>query len=95
MKIGVVAAGIALFALLLLSGCPKSNEMLEHSQKPGAIQQPGQGNGQGELTQGTPPAGGAKTPPPVSNGGDSGSSGGGDTGGGDTGGDDGGDDGGA
>jgi hypothetical protein len=38
MKIGVVTAGIVLFALMLLSGFPKSNPMMDHSKVPGAIQ---------------------------------------------------------
>jgi hypothetical protein len=93
MKIGALAAGIAVFVLMLLSGCPKSNNMLDHSKTPGAVLQPGAATSQGEVTQGTPPPDGAKSPPPADNGG-SNAGGGGDTGGGDSGGDTGGDDGG-
>ena len=86
MKIGAAATLIALFALTLLGGCPKSNNMLDHSKKPNVIPKEGAAP-PGELTTGTAPAG--ATAPPA---GDSGSTGGSDTGGGDTGGDTGGDD---
>ena len=88
MKIGAAAA-VALFALALLSGCPKSNNMLDHSRKPGALQQPKPGAApDGELTKGTPPPGTATPPAAGGDAGSNGSSSGGDTGGGDTGGDD-------
>jgi hypothetical protein len=97
MKIGAVAAGLAFMLMTLLAGCPKSNPMLDHANKPGAIQQGTGSGGSGELTTGTPPAGGTQTPPPPpagNSGGDQGGSSGGDQGGGDSGGDDGGDEGG-
>jgi hypothetical protein len=56
MKIGAVAAAIALFALMMLSGCPKSNDMLDHSRKPGVIPKAGSAPA-GEMTKDAPPAG--------------------------------------
>lgn len=83
MKFGALAA-LVVCMLTLLAGCPKSNDLLENSKKPGAIPKVGDAP-PGEQTIGTPPAGGKAAPPPAPAG--DANSGGGDTGG-DTGGDD-------
>jgi len=87
MKLSLAFAAATLLALALLGGCNKSSgaSLLDHSKKSGALQtQPAKDNG--ELTQGTPPAGGTAPPPATDNsGGSSGGSssgGGGDKGGG-------------
>jgi hypothetical protein len=40
MKYGVILVLLGLLGTLMLSGCPKSNEMLDHSKKEGAVQDP-------------------------------------------------------